>query len=65
MKQCDLFKTVEDYIYEIIIENNKWVGKYIHNNVTFDLCKAIVKYSKYIGNRLENPEILKEINIEN
>ena len=58
----DFFETVEGHIYEIILRDDKWKGRYIHNNVTFNLCKAIVKYSKYIGNRLENPEILENIN---
>ena len=60
MKLGDLFETVEDYTYETIIENGEWVGRYIHNNVTFDLCKAIVKYSRFKGNYLESPELLKE-----
>ena len=59
MKRGDLFKTVEGYIYEEILDNYKWRGRYIHNNITFDLCNAIVRYSKHIGNKFENPEILK------
>lgn len=59
MKEHDIFKTVAKYTYEIILENDKWKGRYIHNNVIFYPIDTIVKYSKYVGNRLENPKLLE------